>query len=249
MNATTDAQPGPGPRDSSAADGADVSDAYDDTEPDDELDDVEETGVVDRWAGTEHERAGGARRGFGWLLVIGGALGTLAAAMLMIDYLNILQDPNYSPGCDINPMIGCGQFLGSEQSHAFGFPNVIIGMVAFPVVVTTGVVLLAGVRLPRWYWRGFLAGTVFGIAFVTWLQVQAVTVFGALCPWCALVWTMMIPIFVQTVARTMVNGALPAPAGLRAFVVPNRTLLVVLWYLVLVAVIIVTLWDGWLALL
>lgn len=205
--------------------------------------------AADRSAGTEHERAGGAGRGYALLLIIGGALGVLAAAMLNIEYIHMLSDPDYSPACDLNPFLTCGEFLGTPQSQAFGFPNVVIGMVAFPVVVTTGVLLLGRQRLPRWYWRGLLGGTVFGIVFVTWLQYQSLFVIRAICPWCFLVWTMMIPIFVHTLARSTQNGALPASPGLRSLLVQYRWVLATLWWVAVVAVALIALADRWSALL
>ncbi|MFV0253723.1 MAG: vitamin K epoxide reductase family protein [Beutenbergiaceae bacterium] len=203
----------------------------------------------DRWRGSEVERAGGAGLEFAWLLIIAGMLGTIASLMLNIEYIHTLRDPDYVPACDLNPLLSCGNFLGSPQAQAFGFPNVIIGIAAFPVLVTTGVVFLAGARLPRWYWRGLLVGTLFGIAFVLWLQYQAMFILQAICPWCALVWAVMIPIFVHTATRATQNGALPASGGLRALLVQYRWVWTGLWYLVLIAVALIVLADGWLSLL
>lgn len=205
--------------------------------------------MADRWEGSEHQRAGGASRGFAILLVVTGVLGTIAAAMLNIEYIHKLIDPDATLICDINPFLTCGAFLGSPQASAFGFPNVVIGMVAFPVVVTTGVVLLAGVRLPRWYWRGLLGGTLFGIGFVTWLQYQALFSIRAICPWCALVWVVMIPLFVHTVARATQNGALPTGPGLRSLLVQYRWVLTVLWWVAVAAVALIALADRWSTLL
>ena len=210
-----------------------------------DIDDVEPDPVADRWAGTEHERAGGAGRGFALLLIITGTLGVLAAAMLNIEYIHMLNDDSYVPVCDINPFLTCGEFLGSPQSQAFGFPNVVIGMVAFPVVVVTGVLLLAGQRLPVWYWRGLLGGTLFGIGFVTWLQYQALFSIRAICPWCALVWTVMIPLFVHTLTRSTQNGALPVGEGLRSLLVPYRWALTALWWVTVAAVAFIALADQW----
>lgn len=205
--------------------------------------------AVDRWAGTEHERAGGSGRGYALLLIIGGLLGTFSAAMLNVEYIHKLKDPDAALICDLNPFITCGTFLGTPQSSAFGFPNVVIGMIAFPVVVTTGVLLLGRVRLPRWYWRGLLAGTVFGIGFVIWLQYQALFSIRALCPWCVVVWTVMIPIFVHTLARSTQNGALPAGPGVRSLLVQYRWVLTALWWLLVVAVAFIALADRWSSLL
>jgi uncharacterized membrane protein len=218
---------------------------HDDVEPDD-IDEAAATeAAVDRWAGTEHERAGGASRGYALLLVVAGVLGTVAAATLNIEYIHKLIDPDAALACDLNPFITCGDFLGTPQSSAFGFPNVVIGMICFPVVVTTGVLLLAGIRLPRWYWRGLLAGTLFGVAFVTWLQYQALFSIRAICPWCALVWAVMIPLFVHTVARCTQNGALPAGPGARSLLVQYRWVLTALWWLVVAGVAFIALADRW----
>lgn len=222
-----------------------------DVDPDgaDADDDFEAGVVLDPSAGTEHERAGGSGRGFALLLVIGGALGAFAAATLAIEYMHMLRDEAYTPACDLNPFLTCGAFLGSPQSQAFGFPNVVIGMIAFPVVVTSGVLLLGGMRLPRWYWRGLLLGTLFGIGFVTWLQFQSMFVIRAICPWCALVWAVMIPIFVHTLARASQNGALPLGEGARSFLVQYRWALTALWWVVVVAVALIALADRWYSLL
>lgn len=214
-----------------------------------EIDAGERGAAVDRWAGTEHERAGGAGRGYALLLIIGGVLGTISAAMLNVEYIHKLKDPEAALICDLNPFITCGTFLGTPQSAAFGFPNVVIGMIAFPVVVTTGVLLLGGLRLPRWYWRGLLLGMLFGIGFVTWLQYQALFSIRAICPWCAIVWAVMIPMFVHTVARSTQNGALPAGPGVRSLLVQYRWVWTALWWLVVVGVAFIALADRWSSLL
>ncbi|UFU04969.1 vitamin K epoxide reductase family protein [Ruania halotolerans] len=214
----------------------------------DELDEDigEPVGGVDRSQPTDHERGGGAGKEFAILAIVTGVLGVVAAVELMLDYLRILADPNYVPACDINPLVGCGVFLGSWQSSALGIPNTVIGMLTFPVVIATGILLLTRVRLPRWYWRGLVIGATFGIVFVTWLQYQAITQIRALCPYCLVVWLVMIPFFVHTVARAMQNGALPAPEGLKSFVVPNRWLITAIWYLLVVAAAAFGLGEEWL---
>ncbi|TDE89623.1 vitamin K epoxide reductase family protein [Occultella glacieicola] len=214
---------------------------------DDDLDGLEPIPAAGaRSEPTEHERLGGSRREFAILTLVAGLAGLWASIRLTLDYFATLADPNFTPACDINPLIGCGVFLASEQSSAFGFPNVVIGLVAFPVVITTGVLLLGGLRLPRWYWRGFFAGTVFAIGFVTWLQVQALTQIGALCPYCLVVWAAIIPLFVHTTARSVQNGALPGGPGLRSFLVGNRWIITALWYLIVIAAAVLAFGEKWL---
>ena len=71
------------------------------------------------------------------------------------------------PSCSINPVLSCGSVMVTPQASAFGFPNPLIGIVAFTVVLVTGVLALAKVALPRWYWAGLATGTLLGVAFIT----------------------------------------------------------------------------------
>ncbi|WP_154794744.1 vitamin K epoxide reductase family protein [Occultella kanbiaonis] len=243
-SASADLPAGADDLDARAAEDRTDADDFADDDLDDELEPVPPAGA--RSVPNEHERLGGSRREYAILTIIAGLAGLWASVRLTLDYFEVIKDPNFTPACDINPLIGCGVFLASEQSSAFGFPNVLIGLIAFPVVITTGVLLLAGLRLPRWYWRGFFAGTVFAIAFVTWLQVQALTQIGALCPYCLVIWAVIIPLFVHTTARSVQNGALPGGPGLRSFLVGNRWIITALWYLLVVAAAVLAFGEKWL---
>ncbi len=208
--------------------------------------DADESGEDLAGSSPGRETLSTVRRSYAVLVLVTGVLGTFASLELMLDHIRILADPDFVPACDINPLIGCGIFLDSWQAKVFGIPNPVLGLLTFPVLLTTGVLLVSRVRLPRWYWRCLLAGAALGIAFVTWLQVAAITQIGALCPYCLVVWAVVIPFFVHTVAATMANGALPAGEGLRSFVIKNAWLITVLWYLLVVAGALIGLGDAWL---
>lgn len=178
-------------------------------------------------------------RGLGLLLLIGGAIGLLSAAVLIIEKVNFLQDEadgkTAQLSCDINAFVSCGGVINTDQASVFGFPNPLIGVAGFAVVVTLGVLLVASVRLPTFVWLGLQAGALFGIGFVTWLQSQSIYEIGKLCPWCMVVWTVMIPIFVWLTAR---NLAVFAPDNAVSRFVSDWTLLInVLWYVVVISAI------------
>ena len=97
----------------------------------------------------------GAGRAFSWLLLICGVLGSVASFVITDDKFKLLEDPSYVPGCSLNPIISCGNIMKSDQSHAFGFPNPMIGMMAYPIMVCVAMGLLAGARYRPWYWLGF----------------------------------------------------------------------------------------------
>ncbi len=154
-------------------------------------------------------------RGIGLWLVLTGLIGSLASFLLLYERIQLWQDASHSTACDINPWVSCGVVMESWQASTFGFPNIFIGVIAFPVVVAIGVGLLGGVRAPRWYWGGLQAGVLFALGFCVWLWSQAVYSIGALCPYCMIVWAAVIPMAVVVTARNIIHGVIPAGEGLK----------------------------------
>lgn len=191
-------------------------------------------------------------RALAWWLLVGGLVGALAAAVLLVEKITLLSDPTYVPSCNINPILSCGSIMQTAQAEAFGFPNPLIGVAAFPVVAATGVALLGGARLARSYWVGLQVGVSFGIAFVGWLVYNSIYVIGALCPYCMIVWSVMIPTFVTVTVRNLTSGVLGRAVAdsrvsstLAAWVAP----IILAPYVVVVVLIGVAFWDYWSTLL
>lgn len=181
---------------------------------------------------TSHPETGAESRGTAVVMLVTGAVALFAAITLIVDKVRLLESEaagtDTTLGCDLNAFVSCGGVINTDQASVFGFPNPIMGIVGFSVVVTLAVLLLAGATFPRWIWAGLLAGTVFGIGFVTWLQYQSIYEIQKLCPWCMVVWAMMIPLFVVVAARTLREIA--PRAGLTRFLGNWTVLVVVLWY-------------------
>ncbi|CAM2748453.1 vitamin K epoxide reductase family protein [Skermania piniformis] len=154
-----------------------------------------------------------ATRGAGRYLAGGGAVGLAAASALTIERFELLIDPTYRPSCSINPVLSCGSVMVTDQAAAFGFPNSIIGIVAFTVVAVSGVLLASGTPIPRWYLRGLWAGALLGVVFVHWLIFQSLYRIGALCPYCMVVWAVTIPTF-TVLSRLVVARPGPVSAAL-----------------------------------
>ncbi|HKY57067.1 MAG TPA: vitamin K epoxide reductase family protein [Aeromicrobium sp.] len=173
------------------------------------------------------------------LLVITGAIGLFASLLLSVDKVTQLQDKIAGKdsvfACDFSAWVSCSSVIASPQSEAFGFPNSFIGVIGFAVVLTLGVVWLSGAPTKGWIWGGLQAGTVFGISFVTWLQHETIYEIGALCPYCMVVWVVMIPLFVGVTAHSL---RLIAPeAGITRFLSNWTVLIVALWYVAVAAAI------------
>ncbi len=176
-----------------------------------------------------------------WVL-IAGVLGFVASFTLTVEKIELLVDPSYIPSCSINPVLSCGSVMVTPQAGLFGFPNPLIGIVSFAVVIVTGVLAITKVRLPQWYWVGLAIGTTLGAVFVNWLIFQSLYRIGALCPYCMVVWAVTIPLLV--VAASIALRPLAGNVVLRALY-QWRWSIVTLWFTAVVLMILVRFWDYW----
>ncbi|MFG3180882.1 MULTISPECIES: vitamin K epoxide reductase family protein [Streptomyces] len=189
-------------------------------------------------------RARGSRP-FALLLVLCGAAGLLASWVITLDKFKLLEDPDFVPGCSLNPVLSCGSVIESDQAEVFGFPNPMLGLVTYGIVVCVGVSLLAGAAFPRWYWLAFEAGCLFGIGFVSWLQFESLYRINALCLWCCLAWIATITLFWYVTSFVIRAGLLPAPAAVRSFLDDFTWVLPVLHIGVVGMLVLTRWWDFW----
>lgn len=183
-----------------------------------------------------------------YLLSIGGLIGFLMSFVITLEKIELIKNPAFIPSCDISPLISCGSVMGSPQAGVFGFPNPLLGIAGFAVVITIGMAMLAGAKFKRWFWLGLQAGTIFGILFVIWLQYEAIFEIQALCPYCMVVWTVMIPIFVYTTIYNLNAGHIKTPqklAGITGFLNNNHLNIVLVWYLIIIGLILQHFWSYW----
>ncbi|MDO0927652.1 vitamin K epoxide reductase family protein [Streptomyces sp. TG1A-8] len=190
-------------------------------------------------------RYAGAGRAFALLLVITGTAGVWASWVITLDKFKLLGDPNFVPGCGLNPVVSCGSVMESDQASAFGFPNPMLGLVAYGIVVCVGVGLLAGARFPGWYWLLLDAGCLFGVGFVSWLQFESLYRIDALCLWCCLAWAATILMFWYVTSACVREGFLPAPGGLRTLFADFTWVFPLLHIGVVGMLVLTRWWDFW----
>ena len=176
-----------------------------------------------------------------WVL-IAGVIGMLAAADLLVEKIEMLKNPAYVPSCSINPVLACGSVITTPQASVFGPPNPLFGVIAFTLVIVTGVLAVTGVSLPRWYWVGLMIGTGLGVVFVHWLIFESLYAIGALCPYCMIVWSVTVPLFV--VVTSIALQPLAGNPVARA-IYHWRWPLATLWFTAVALTILVRFWDYW----
>jgi uncharacterized membrane protein len=184
-----------------------------------------------------------------WWVLIAGAVGLLASMTLTVEKIDILLNPSYVPSCNLNPIISCGSVMVTPQASVLGFPNTLLGIAAFTVMVVVGVLAVAKVPLPQWFWTGLTAGILVGAVFVHWLIFQSLYRIGALCPYCMVVWAMTITLLVVvgSIALRPVLDSREATAARLLY--QWRWSITALWFTAVFLLIMVRFWDYWSTLL
>ena len=149
------------------------------------------------------------------LMCTAGGLGLWAAFQLTLDKMVVLANPEADLSCNFSVLVGCSANLTSWQGSLFGFPNPLIGILGWTVVITTAVIMTAKTSLARWFWLALNAGLVAATAFVGFLIVQSIYVLNVLCPYCMLTWAVTIPLFWAITLYNLKSGHIPAPHTIR----------------------------------
>lgn len=123
---------------------------------------------------------------FGVMLFFG-IVGLIASFVLSIEEIHLLKNPDATLSCSFNLVLNCASVMKTEQATAFGFPNMFIGLMGFPIVITIALLGLSSVRFPRWFLIGGNIGYIFWTLFAYWLFFNSIYVIEILCPWCLLV--------------------------------------------------------------
>lgn len=123
-----------------------------------------------------------------WVMLIAAISGLAASFILTIDKFKILKDAGYTPSCNINETLNCKSVMLSKQAEAFGFPNSLIGISTFSMMLVIAVLLFLNIALPRVFLQIATFGTVLAVIFCHWLAYETTFVIGALCPYCMVAW-------------------------------------------------------------
>ncbi|MFZ2836078.1 MAG: vitamin K epoxide reductase family protein [Candidatus Saccharimonadales bacterium] len=123
---------------------------------------------------------------FGLMLGFG-IIGLIASFVLAVEEFHLLKNPDAVLSCSINLVLNCAGVMKTWQATVFGFPNMFIGLMAFPIVVCVALLGLSRAVLPRWFYVGANIGYFLGFVFAYWLFFNSVYAIEILCPWCLIV--------------------------------------------------------------
>jgi len=185
---------------------------------------------------------------FALVLVLASSIGLAASFILTLEKFSLLKNPVTVLSCDLNPVVSCGSVIQSKQAEAFGFANPLIGLIGFAVIITIGMGILAGAKYKRWFWLGLESGAVLGVLFSHWLVYQSIFVIQALCPFCIVVWAVVIALLVLVTRFNLQEGNIKPPQvlkGLSRLLVSYPWIVIGSWYLIIALLILSHFWYYW----
>ena len=123
-----------------------------------------------------------------YTLLAMGIIGVFSSGAIITERINLLKNPGESLSCDLNPLFSCGTVMSSAQANTFGFPNPMLGLVFFGMLLAfVGLALIKTEFPPMTAKLGLLAES-FGAGFSLYLFSQTTYVIGAICLYCVAVW-------------------------------------------------------------
>lgn len=123
---------------------------------------------------------------FGTMLAFG-IIGLAASFVLSMEEFHLLKNPDTILSCTFNLVLNCATVMKTWQASVFGFPNMFIGLMGFPLVIMIAALGLSNVKLPRWFYISAEIGIILWTLFAYWLFFNSVYVIEVLCPWCLVV--------------------------------------------------------------
>lgn len=124
-----------------------------------------------------------------WVLFAFAIVALTAALVLSMEKIHLMNDPDAVLSCTFNLVLNCSTVMQTWQASVFfGIPNMYIGLMAFPVIITVAVAYLwGGARFNKGFLRAMNIGLLLGVIFAYWLFFQSVYAIEVLCPWCLIV--------------------------------------------------------------
>lgn len=144
------------------------------------------------------------------ILTVGALIGLVASFWQVVERITMLKNPGVALSCNINPILDCGSVLSNKWAALFGFPNTLLGIVMFSVLLTFGLSLLTGTELKKWLWKVLAIVSLILILFSAWFFATSLYVIGKICIFCIFIWAVSVPIFLYGFDWLIVNKHLNA---------------------------------------
>lgn len=206
--------------------------------------------VVFEWLIVKKISKGSFKQAFPYILIVCGSIGLAAAGILTIEKIALLKDPGHITSCSLSPIVACSPVINSPQASIFTIPNPAFGILGYGLVVSVGMVLLAGAtKLKKWWWWTFLLGAKLGMFFIAWLIYQTLYGIDSLCLYCTAAWMVTIVTYVATLKYVSEEKIIKISKFKQTLVEKYPLETIASLYLVVIALILQRFWSYWISLL
>lgn len=130
-----------------------------------------------------------------WMFRASSSLAAFASAVLLVDTGIHQRHPSASLQCDITATVSCSREMDQWQSHVFGIPNPVFGVVVFGFLVLVSWLEATTAPIRRFLHCSAAACIAGSWISVQWFWYQSLFVIGVVCPWCVAVWLSVILMF------------------------------------------------------
>ena len=184
------------------------------------------------------------QKSFPYILIVGSIIGLWASFVLTVDTIELIKNPKVALPCNINPFVSCTSVANTWQASVFGFPNSLLGITAFAMLLAIGIMLYSGGRSRKPLWLLVNLGTLGAMVFVMWFFYQSVYNIGSLCIYCMMVWTVTWPLFLYTTIWNFKEDHFTLPPlkiktqnkinTIMSFITRNHVQILIIWYLFII---------------
>jgi uncharacterized membrane protein len=172
----------------------------------------------------------------GYIVLICGLLGSYAAFSLILSKIQIYKNPSYVPPCNVNVWLDCGRVMRTKWSELFGFPNMIIGLMTYPLAFLSGLAMITNEKNSKFLSRFFVLVSGMGMLMnITLLYISAYLI-SALCPWCILAGVATSNVFFATLNYSINNNSISLGKKLDSLIRSGWMFVGVLFYYILMFV-------------
>lgn len=117
-------------------------------------------------------------------IIIFAICGLFVSFLLTTEKIQLLQIPDIKLPCSINSVLNCASVMKSKQAELFGFPNSILGLIGYSMVLIIGLTSLYNYKFNKILFAFYYLISFLAFIFSYWMLTQSIYVIQILCPFC-----------------------------------------------------------------
>lgn len=117
-------------------------------------------------------------------LTVAAIVGFVASFLQMLEKITLIGNPQSALTCNLNAVFSCSNILNAPQSSVFGFPNSLLCISFFALMLSAGLIGWTGGLIGRRLRLFYQAMALFFVGFGFWYLWESIFNIGSLCIFC-----------------------------------------------------------------